>query len=194
MDEMIQAYLEKLYGSYQADIRQCLFSQSNEIYGELYYYSVKKLLKYLKITSEDRFLDIGSGLARLIFQVFLTTNAASVSGIEINAARHSIADRIKEKIEEKLPELFVGKKSLELIMGDFLNHFFDSISVIYVCSTVFSFELLQAIGQKINEMETVRRVASMRKMPDLTRFALVKKIYLQGTWDRTVCYLYVRVM
>jgi ubiquinone/menaquinone biosynthesis C-methylase UbiE len=194
MDEMIQAYFDKLYSPYQTDIRQCLFSESNEIYGELYYYSVKKLLKYLKITSKDHFLDIGSGLARLIFQVFLTTNAASVLGIEINAARHSIADRVKEKIEEQLPEFFVGKRVLELVMGDFLNHFFHDISVIYVCSTVFSFELLKAIGRKINEMETVRSVASMRKLPDLTRFELVKKIYLQGTWDRTVCYLYVRII
>ena len=77
-----------------------MFATSNEIYGELYYYSVVKLLRYLKITERDHFLDIGSGLGRLVFQIFLTTNAASVTGVEINEQRYDISCKIKDNMKQ----------------------------------------------------------------------------------------------
>jgi len=169
-----------------------LFGSSNEIYGELYYYSVVELLKYLKITPTDHFLDIGSGLGKLVFQIFLSTEAENVTGIEINEERHVIACNIKAKLKQQLPQLFIHR-TLDLIEGDFLNYNFDKISIIYLCSTVFSETLLQNIGTKINVMPNVKTIASLRKLPYLTHFKITKRIFLHSTWDRVACYLYSKV-
>lgn len=192
LHEIIQSYFDKLYNPLINDVRQSMFSTSNEIYGELYYYSVVKLLKYLIITEQDHFLDIGSGLGKLVFQIFLTTHAGSVTGIEINQKRHRIASQVSETIKQQLPKFFSHKRGLTLLEGDFLNQDFPNITIVYICATVFSFELLQAIGEKINDMFRLQTIISLRKIPNLEKFTLSRKIFLQGTWDNSVCYIYTR--
>ncbi len=192
LHEMIQAYFDSLYGALDFDVREAMFGESNEIYGELYYYSVVKLLNYLKITEKDHFLDIGSGLGRLVFQIFLITNAASVTGIEINNQRYELSEKIKENMQKQLPNMFNRNRILEFLRGDFLTHSFDNISIIYVCSTVFSFTLLNSIGEKINCMNNVQKIISLRKIPNLSKFKLGRKLFLQGTWDNSPCYIYTK--
>lgn len=192
LSEMIQSYFDKLYHPCNREIHQSFFSKSNEIYGELYYYSIVELLKHLEITENDHFLDIGSGLGKVVFQVFLTTNAASVTGIEINQQRHAIAGQIAETIRRELPAVFEQNHTLNFINNDFLKQDFVHISIIYVCSTVFEAPLLDAIGHKINQMHTVKKVVSSRKLPNLDHFEITEKFFLHGSWDKVAFYLYCR--
>lgn len=164
----------------------------NEIYGELHYYSMVKLLHYLDITSKDHFLDLGSGYGKIVFQVLLTTKATSIIGIEINNNRFTIASKIKKIIAEQLPEIFNDRKNLQLIHGDFLRQSFNDITIIYVCCTIFSIELLQAIEKKINNMPSVQKIISFKQLPNLNHFILNKKIFVHGDWDYTMCYLYIK--
>lgn len=192
LHEKIQTYFDMLYGSWHNEIKQSMFGYGNEVYGELYYYSVVKLLKHLNITTKDHFLDLGSGLGKLAFQVFLTTNAASVTGVEINHYRANIACKVKEQMLQTLPELFNNHKKIELLEGDFLQLPFDNISIIYVCNTIFSSELLKAISKKINGINSVQKIVSLRKLPFMNNFKLTKKLFLHATWDKSICYLYCR--
>lgn len=191
MHKLIQSYLEKIYQPYVADIQQCFFGEGNERYGEIYYYSLLKVLRLLKMTPDDHFLDIGSGLGKLVFQLFLTTDISSVTGVELNVQRFLIAEQVKVSIQQHLPYLF-AHKSLNILQGDFLTQDLDHISVIYVCSTVFSFELLYAMGKKINAMQSVKKVAAFSKIPNLVDFTLKKTIEVHGSWDKVVCYFYER--
>jgi 16S rRNA A1518/A1519 N6-dimethyltransferase RsmA/KsgA/DIM1 with predicted DNA glycosylase/AP lyase activity len=190
--ELIQSYLEQLYAPYAIDIKKSQFFYKNEQYGELYYYSFVKLLTYLQISPEDHVLDIGSGLGKIVFQLFLTTQAASVTGVEINLQRYAICKKIYATMQQQLPDMFANDRKLNILHGDFLNHGFSEISVIYVCSTVFSFDLLDAIGKKINMMPRVKKIASFRKLPHLSNFQLIERIFLHADWEKTPCYLYER--
>jgi len=192
LHEMIQSYFDSYYGWLEHEIKKSMLSKSNEIYGELHYYSVVKLLNYLHLTQDDHFLDVGSGLGKVVFQIFLTTDVSSVTGIEINTQRHFIACRVRKMMEQSLPEAFNHHKKLRLINDDFLKSNFNNITVVYVCSTVFSFELLSNIGNKVNSMPNVQTVISFRKLPGLNDFKLINKFFLQGSWDYTPCYLYIR--
>ena len=164
----------------------------NEIYGELYYYSMVKLLNYLDITTKDHFLDLGCGCGKILFQVLLTTKATSITGIEINNNRFIVASKINAMITKQLPEIFNNRKNLQLIHGDFLKQNFDNITIIYVCCTIFSIELLYAIEKKINNMPNVQKVISFKQLPNLNHFILKKKIFVHGDWDYAMCYLYIR--
>lgn len=192
MHEMIQSYFDSVYHSFDSDIKQSMTFKSNETYGEIYYYSLVKLLTYLEITEQDHFLDIGYGLGKLIFYIFFTTRAASVTGIEINDQRHDIASRVRDTITQQLPAMFNNGRTLNLFNGDFLKQSWDSITIIYVCSSVFSFELLSAMGKKINDMSSVQRIVSFRKLPHLDQFKLTKKIFLHCSWDNVPCFIYSR--
>lgn len=198
MHELIQSYFDTLYDSLDLEVKQSMFAKDNEIYGELYYYSVVELLKYLNISAKDHFLDIGSGLGKLVFQLFLTTEAHSITGIEINAQRYHISTQVRNMLQHQLPDSFQPHRSLNLIQDDFLNFDFtqpnfNNISIAYVCSTVFSLALLNSIGNKINSMNSVEKVISLRKLPNLTHFSLAKRIFIHGSWDKTACYLYSRI-
>lgn len=192
MHGKIQFYFDKLYAPLKKEIHQSYFAIDNEIYGELLYYSVVKLLKYLKLSESDHFLDIGSGLGKIAFQIFLSTQVTKVSGIEIHNQRYAISKHVQKKIEKTLPALFDSRRTLEIISGDILRHNIDSVSVIYIASTVFSYALMDALGKKINASLSVQKVASLRKIPQLTSFSLTEKIFLQGSWDIAPCYIYQR--
>lgn len=191
MHTIVQRYLQSLYSQFDKEINESIFSVHNEIYGELYYYSALKLFKHLHITEHDHFLDLGCGLGKLLFQVMLTTDAQHVSGIEINPSRYQILSNVLSIMKMQLPDLFI-EKNINIIQGDFLHYNFHSISIVYICNTVFSLSLIEAISIKINTMHSVVKVVSFRKLPLLTKFKLTKKIFLHTSWDLAVCYLYVR--
>ncbi len=190
--EIIQSYFDDIYKPFVAEIKEPISSKLNEIYGELYYYSLEKLLPYLKITENDHFLDIGSGFGKVVFQVFLTTNALSVTGIEINKQRCTISQQVKIKIKQQIPDAF-NNRHLNLWQDDFLEHdFLNPINIIYVCSAIFSLDLLTAMEAKINNMNTVQKVVSFRKLPNLHHFIITQKLFLHTTWDKAACYIYSR--
>src|SRR4029079_10630737 len=149
MHEKIQSHFSEYYGALEDKIRSSMFGHNNEIYGELYYYSVVKLLKNLTISEDDHFLDVGSGLGKLVFQIFLTTRVQSVTGIEIHAERYAIAQDLKQTIItlkshlncQYNPHVFSG--SLNIVQGDFLEYDSPDVTIVYVCSTVFSYALLE---------------------------------------------------
>ncbi len=190
MHEVIQSYMEHLYTPYTENIKQSLCFYGNEHYGELYYYSAVKLLRYLNILDTDHFLDLDSGLGRLIFQLFLTTNVQTITGIEINGGRYYVSKKISETMQQDLP--LMRHRELNIIQGDFLKRHFSDVSVIYVFSSVFSFALLEAIGKKINDMAHVRKIATFIKLPNMVNFQLIKILDLHCSWDKVPCYIYER--
>lgn len=192
LHEMIQSYFDTLYGPFAEDIRFSQLPKGNQIYGELFYYSFVQLLENLILTEEDHFLDIGSALGKIVFQMYLTTRVKTVTGIEINHTRHSIAAKIKIKMQYQLPELFSGTRKLTLIEGDFLDHAFDKITLVYLCSTAFSYDLLKTMGKKINSMQNARNIISFRKIPNLSNFKITQKLFLPASWDNVACYIYTR--
>lgn len=189
--ELIQSYFDTLYAPYEQDIKRSKAFGANETYGDILYYSALKLLTYLDLKEDDVFLDVGFGLGKLLFQTFLISKVSTVIGIEINELRVGVARKIAQELEASLPKLFINR-DIRLLAGDFLAVDLNDVTVVYLCCTVFSFELLAAMGQKINTMPKVKKIVSFRKLPHLSQFILVKKIFLHGSWDRTPCYVYLR--
>lgn len=189
--EMLQSYFDNVYASLETEIKKTLHFTGNEIYGEILYYSAIKLINYLGITSKDHFLDIGSGLGKFAFYLFFVSQVSSVTGIEINPHRHQIATKVKQKIQMQLPRLF-DDRELCLMEGNFLEASFDRATMVYLCSTIFSYDLLEKISLKLNTMANVKKIASLRKLPFLSNFTCVKRMSIHCSWDRCSCYIYER--
>lgn len=158
------------------------------IYGELLYPSLMKILSEIDLQPHDTFLDLGSGLGKLVLNVFLRTNLNTVIGIEGDKSRHTTALRYLKKIEADLPSLYEGGRKIILEHGDFLNSNFDRASIIYLCC--LDERLLIQIAKKLEKTHQVQHLFSLTPFPLLSRFRFQKTISVECSWDSAQCYYY----
>ncbi|MBT4964034.1 MAG: hypothetical protein HON32_07625 [Francisellaceae bacterium] len=179
-----QSQVDKLYEGLEENITHATLGENEQIYGELNFYAARKLLKHLAMQRGDQFLDIGSGFGRLLIHSALETKASKIYGIEIHSKRYEIA----RKAIGRLPDAIIDK--IVNLKADFCEVDFNNITHVYTCSTVFRPQLLSSIGSKINEMPSVRVIASLRKIPNLARHKLSTIKYVGCSWETVPCYIY----
>ena len=107
LDELYQAYLAHVYQHVEQPLLVGKVSGSLT-YGEMLYPSVKKLLNKLQIESNDIFLDLGSGLGKLVLQVWMQTILKSVIGIEAREELSRQTNEVVHQIYQGFP-FFLGK-------------------------------------------------------------------------------------
>lgn len=184
--------INNIYSKFNSEIDEAKFGFDDEIYGDLPYYSVIELINNLDLESNDILLDIGSGFGNIIFSTYLIKIFKKFIGVEINSSRFKISKACLDLLAGKFCNIY---DDITLYHGDFLNINsirFEEVSVVYVCCTVFSIELIEMIGEKIDKFKSLRIIISFRKIPTLKNFTLHKRIFLQASYDRAVCYIYHR--
>lgn len=197
IDELYQAYLAdvyqhaELYRVYNPeDHKAFIQSGISFTYGEMLYPSVKKLLNKLHLGPDDTFLDLGSGLAKFALQVFIQTDVGKVIGIEALPELNDQAKRVIADVQTEFPFFWEQNRVLSLITGNFLTQDWENANIVYTCSTCFRTELLDAIGDKINQEKSVKQVLSLRPLPTLERLALKQVFTVECSWDSALCYHY----
>lgn len=197
VDELYQAYLAKVYqgiesyGAYDPEQHQVLVQSGVSCtYGEMLYPSVKKILSKLKLSRHDIFLDLGSGLGKFALQVFMQSQAGKVIGIEALPKLSQASEKIVAKLHDDFPDIWENNRELRIISGNFLTQSWENANVLYTCSTCFRPELLDAIGDRINELSTVERVLTLRPLPTLERLSLKQVFTVECSWDSALCYQY----
>jgi len=195
-DELYQGYLAKVYQhtqGYQSYSlpQQARYSKTNVCitYGELLYFSVKKILQALILRPEDIFLDLGSGLGKCALQVFMQTDLNKVIGIEASSALHEQAQIVQLQVVADLPFFWEQDRELIFVRDNFLEANWQDATIIYTCSTCFTQELLMAIGDKINQQPSVKQVLSLRPLPTL-QMRLKKVFVVECSWDSALCFYY----
>lgn len=193
-DEGSQAYLSSLCQGMQLSHVETrpegLPSSVCPAYGELWYYSVKKIIRRLALSSEDVFLDLGSGLGKCALQIFMQSNAQKVIGIEAVKQSHQWALLLKERCQAKCPFFWEEGRSLVFYEGNFLDYSWQEATVVYTCSTCYTSELLCAIGNKINQETQIQQVLSLRPLPTLSRLRMYQVFPVECSWDSALCFHY----
>ncbi|KAI6656886.1 hypothetical protein LOD99_16188 [Oopsacas minuta] len=118
---------------------------SPQVYGESSYDLVADVISELKITEDDIFLDLGSGVGNVVLQVAAAANCTCY-GIEKNEIP---ADYAKEMEEEFLQWMdWYGKSfgDFELLHGDFL----DADNYSYIKKSTIIFVNNFAFGPRLN--------------------------------------------
>lgn len=196
-DEYYQAYLSSLYQatkgyqSYTQKERLALQKENICItYGELLYPSVNKIIDILKPNTQDIFLDLGSGLGKCALQVFMQSAVKRVLAIEAAPELHRQALAVKAALQRDHPELWEEERALDFYEDNFLAHDWEGATLAYTCSTCFTQELLDALGEKINQEEQLRQVLSLRPIPALKRLPLKQVFSVECSWDSAMCFHY----
>lgn len=156
-------------------------NQIAETYGEVLPESVSKLLRAINVTAEDIFFDLGSGLGKVVKQVFTDTNVKEAHGIEINATLHEQAMRDSVTLPDRI---------LTFKQGDFLTTPITGATIVLIASPCFGPSILHALGRKINETPTIHTVMSLRPIATLTRVTFKKVVRVECSWDTALCYIY----
>ncbi len=198
IDELYQGYLAKVYQHTQgyqrftSEQHQTLAKDNVCItYGELLYPSVKKLIRMLSLTSQDVFLDLGSGLGKCMLQVFMQTNLKKVIGIEASVALCQQTQMVLATVKNDFPFYWENGREISQMSGNFLTCDWQDATCVYTCSTCFTQELLVSIGNKINRMPQIQKVCSLRPLPTL-QLPLKKIFTVECSWDSALCFYYGR--
>lgn len=188
--------LEQLYAQsngyvIEEDERRLILDKGGEpTYGEITFAGAQTLLKDLRLTYKDIFYDLGSGIGKLAAQVYLTTPTKKIVGIELASTRHTYALRVYEQLQQ-LGKIQPQKKLLYL-NGDIVYLPIDDATIVYICSTCFSEELMHKITERLSQLQPGLRVVTLKKLAAHAKFRLIKEYMLPMSWyTEVVVYLYL---
>jgi len=183
--------------------RQCVSKTGGSpVYGEITFESAQFLINTLHLTQDDVFYDLGSGLGKFIYHVFLTTPVRKSVGIEFSQSRFDRAKSLAHhmpkiykqtfKFENNMRNLFdkpmlekVKNKSCAFIKGCMLEEDFSDATVIFTCSTCFGPEFMQKLADKCAKIDKLRIIT-------LKQFPYHKDVHYTGmhqlamTWSEQV--------
>ena len=188
MDTLCQNYLTILYH----DVQREMVSVKNicESYGEILYPSVDKLLSAIELSDRDVFVDYGSGLGKIVIQIFLKSLVKEAYGIEILPELHLHALNASQRLQHDLPEFYKNERKLTFLLGNFLEIPLSKATVALVNSTCFTQQLLSDLGKIIEHTRNIHTVLSLRPIHTLQRLVFKKSIRIECSWDTTLCYIY----
>src|SRR3990167_10311227 len=146
-DTLCWRYLNLIYKNIHDHSHKKTLSETN---GEILYTSINKLLSLIPLTQDDVFFDLGSGVGKIVLQVFLKTPVKEAAGIELLPELHEKAVIAAQKIQRDLPEFYADNRKLTMIQGSFLDTAFSNATVVFIGATCFPPSLLNALGKKID--------------------------------------------
>ena len=173
-------------------------------YGEITYESLKTLIDDLKLTDKDVFYDLGSGVGKVALQVFLGSPVKKSAGIELSPTRCNYAQQVKAKLQKpnlldkakkKLKDIGVMSKAperkLEFCNQNIVDADLSDATVIFMCSTCFSDDLMKKLDEKLSKLNKGLRILTLKKLPESSKLKLIKTYILPMTWSSgSSVYLY----
>ena len=199
IDSTVEKYIKKIYsGKSGFGLKEDDVKKSQNVfttYGEMLPESLTKLVNYLNMNDNDVVYDLGSGIGKVINQVFLQRPVKKAVGVEIVKSRNEKAIDIKNKLKEKFNDTKFKNQELDFIRGDMLEQDLSDSTIIYICSTCFSDEFLtRLVREKFNTSPNLRAVVTLKKLPiNPNGLNRIEVIDTPCTWSRGVkSYVYTK--
>lgn len=187
---LYQYYINAIYDQTNTNLKHAMTRTVSETYGEILFESVSKLLSVIPFTENDIFVDLGSGLGKVVLQVFLQTLVKEARGIEIKPYLHEQALIAAHHLQRELPQYFENRRQLTLFSGDFLKIPLTTATIILMGSPCFDPAMLHSLAKMIDDTPSIHTVFSLRPLCSLQRLAFKKAIRIECSWDTALCYLY----
>lgn len=155
----------------------------NPTYGEIKPESLTTLLQEIGITKKDVLYDLGSGTGKVVVQSYLEFPFKKVVGIELSEHRYKQAMHAIEQLKKR--GLIKKKRTINFIQGDIVEASYKDATVIYMCSTCFSDELMTKLAGKISQLKKGTRVITLKPLPSPKKYklALVRECRLAMSWS-----------
>ncbi len=162
---------------------------ANTTYGEITDEAVTTLLKELNVNNCDVFYDLGSGVGRMVVQVYLESPVKKSIGVELSPTRHNHAVEVKQKLEQH--SKIYPNRTIDFYQENILDTNITDATIIYIASTCFSDEFMRQLTDKFARLKQGLRILTLRHLSPHPKFTLTKTFHLPMTWSKSVpVYLY----
>jgi tRNA G46 methylase TrmB len=155
-------------------------TKSSSLYGEITFGGVEALINYLRLGEDDVFVDLGSGVGKVVMQIAMTSSVKKVIGVELSGTRYKDALGVLSKASELG---LVDANRCEFRNENILETDLDNASVIYTCSTAFPSNFMDKLTEKITK-HPKGRVVSLQDLPSHPRLELVDRLKLNMSWAK----------
>lgn len=181
-----KAYLQMVYegkGGYTIPSEEITTIQKeggHPQYGEIPYDSAAHILSDLNITKQDVFYDLGSGVGKLVLQVYLTTPVKRSVGIELSPTRWKIAEASQNQAAKD--DHMVAGRELSFLHQNIRQVPLTDATVCFLSGIAFPAPLIQFIMDRLAGLEHEVKVISVLSLPEHKNFKLVKTYNLPMSW------------
>jgi hypothetical protein len=181
-----KAYLQMIYenkGGYTlpSDEVSAIYKEGGHPqYGEIPYDSAAHILEDLQLSRQDVFYDLGSGVGKLVLQVYMTTPVKRSIGIELSQTRWNIAEASRKQVAED-DHIIVGR-DLGFLNQNILKTALNDATVCFISGITFPPQLTQAIMDRLGSLDHDVKVLSVLPLPAHKQFRLIKTYNLPMSW------------
>lgn len=153
---------------------------SDQTYGELSFNSVIHILEILRPSSDEIFMDLGSGIGHVVLQMSAMYHIKKCVGIEIAEVPANFAARMSTTFTQIMKWLNKSYAEFELIKGDFFaeeyrQRIFES-TIIFVNNMAFSAETNNKLEQIVMGLPIGTRIVCTSKF-------CAKRRNSQNSWN-----------
>ena len=153
------------------------------VYGETPPSSLHRIAAFCELTSEDCWLELGSGRGKGCFWVSQFVGCRTI-GIEAV----SLFVRLSRSIQR-----FFGLRRLSFVREDIVDADFSSATFVYLYSTCTSEEDLALLAQRMSALPKGAKVVTVSApLPDTSHFSRAGSFPLSFPWGDTEGYLHIR--
>lgn len=156
-------------------------------YGEILYEGVNKIFDHLNL-KDKKFLDIGSGIGKIVIQLSLKYPLLLSHGIELCKERYLISNIVKNKIKNK-----DIKNKIEFYNKNIFEYHSLDYDIIFFSNLCFSEFENEIIGNILSKNKYTILI-SLKKIKNLNKFLKYYIFDIKTSWsdNKTVYYYYIQ--
>lgn len=188
---LLSHYDDRAGYSIETNEQQKINSQGwSPTYGEIKPEGASMLIKEYNLNANDVFYDLGCGVGKLVFQVFLEGGVKKSIGIELSPTRIKYAKNVQNKLKDITSS--DDNRSLDFYEQNILDADVSDATAIYIASTCFSDKMMTKLTKKLSQLKPGLRFVTLTKLPVLYNFRLDRQVTIPMTWSaNSTAYLYI---
>src|SRR5690606_36408380 len=142
-------------------------SKGSPIYGEIKHQALNQLLDYLALDNNDVFVDLGSGVGKVVLHTALVTPVKKAIGIELSTTRFLEAKEALKRASQWSPYI---RSRCAFKNADLMEVNLSKATVIYTCSTAFSMAFMKKVSERLGSFTHDFRLVSPQELPQNKHF------------------------
>lgn len=164
------------------------------VYGEVLPDSFYEMISAVSPRPGQVFYDLGSGTGKAVFLAYLMFDFRKSCGIELVDALYDGAVGVKKRFDNGIrPSIAkeLGDRQLSFILGSFLDEKLADIKdadVIFMNSTCFQDDLMEALEQKLEVLQPHAVVISLSKPLRSPAFHQYKSKLYEFSWGQATAF------
>lgn len=157
----------------------------NSTYGEMTFDGMETLIREANIGPNDVFVDLGSGNGRAVIQTFVNAGTRRAYGIEFHPERSYNSERALKKVYQQRPECLAHDRICSFQLQNIKDVYtLGDATVIYMCSTCYPEELLDAVYEKVKQSKNLRCIITHKQYDKFKEFLpKVRTVTVSCTWN-----------